>query len=1514
MKNILGLDLGTNSIGWAVIQAQNEENKDILRSILDCGSRIIPMDAAVLGDFAKGNTKSQTADRTGYRGVRRLRERCLLRRERLLRVLDVMHFLPSHFSAAITRYGKFKNVEEEPKLAWEKDVCGKMHFLFLDSFEEMVQEFKIAHPELFTEGGKIPYDWTIYYLRKKALTQKLSKEELAWILLNFNQKRGYYQLRGEEEENDKGKSEEYLAQRVVDVVNTGEKKGKLTWFDVILENGMVYHRAAETMPDWVGKIKEFIVTTQLDKDGNPQKDKDGKIKRSFRMPSEDDWTLLKKKTEQDIEQSKKTVGEYIYDALVANPKQKIKGKLVRVVERKYYKKELIKILENQLHFIPELTDMVLYNKCIEELYPSNDAYRSSIANRNFIYLFVDDIIFYQRPLKSKKSLIDECPYEIHQYKDKDGVERISHVKCIAKSHPLFQEFRLWQFISNLRIYQRQVQEGGKIQLDVDVTDECFPNVERKVELFEFLNDRESIKQNTLFKDFFKMKKSKGADSAYPYRWNYVEDKEYPCNETRGTMLALLAKAGVSSHLLDDKNVEEHLWHILYSVEDKEELRKALTHFSEEYGLSDSFIDVFSKMKPYQKDYGAYSAKAIRKLLPLMRMGKYWDEKNIDEQTRARMQKLMDGEVDDSIRSRVREKSMHLTSVKDFQGLPVWLACYIVYDRHSESSDIIRWTSPSDIDIYLHHFKQHSLRNPIVEQVITETLRTVRDIWTKHGHIDEIHVEMGRDLKNPADKRREMTRRLLENESANMRAKLLLAELKNPDYGIENVRPYSPSQQELLRIYEDGAMSQSEDDLDKDISDIIGKLSQYDPGNLPTQQEVKKYILWMEQRYRSPYTGEMIPLSKLFTSAYEIEHVIPQSRYFDDSFSNKVICEAEVNKLKDRLLGYEFIKQHHGEKVQLSMGKSVEILSPEDYVRHVESQYKGNKAKMRKLLMDEIPDSFIERQMNDSRYISKVVKSLLSNMVREEGEEEAISKHVITCNGGITDRLKKEWGINDVWNHIILPRFQRLNELTGTHKFTTVNKEGHEIPNVPIELQKGFNKKRIDHRHHAMDAIVIACTTRNHVNLLNNEAALSKNNSNRYLLSRQLRRYETIDIVKDGVKKSIEVAKEFLKPWPTFTTDVEHALGNIVVSFKQNLRVINKTTNYYQHFDHGKKIFISQSKGDSWAIRKPLHKETVSGEVNLRRIKEVSIKEALKRPKDIVDKELKDKILELLALQKNEKQIKQYFEENKEVWSDVNLRKVSIYFFTKETKDRFFATRKNIDISFDEDKIRNHVTDTAIQKIMLRHLANKRGNPKLAFSPDGIDEMNKSIVELNGGRFHQPIYKVRVYEKGDKFSVGDHGNKKKKFVEAAKGTNLFFAIYENTQIDTVTGQPITVRSFDTIPLNVVIGRLKQGLSSAPNNSEGLAPKYVLSPNDLVYLPTEDELKQRHLDMPLDKKRIYKMVSSNNYQVFFIPLAVATMIVDKKEFSSANKQERAVTGEMIKSFCIPIRVNRLGEISL
>ena len=1493
MKRILGLDLGTNSIGWAVLLAEIDENGNVqLQCIEAAGSRIIPMDAAVLGDFDRGNSISQTAERTRLRGIRHLFERCLLRRERLHRVLDILGFFPSHYSQALNRYGQFKE-GEEPKLAWRKNGIGKYDFLFTDSFNEMLEDFRVTHPELV--GKKVPYDWTIYYLRKKALTQKISKEELAWVLLNFNQKRGYYQLRGEEEDTVKNKKIEYVALKVVAVEDSGNKKGKETWYKVHLENGWVYPRVSSIPLDWVGKIKEFIVTTDINDDGSPKKDKEGNVKRSFRSPKEDDWTLIKERTQSDIEHTGKTVGAYIYDSILQNPSQKVRGKLVRTIERKFYKDELLKILDKQVEFHAELRDDSLYKACIEELYQSNEAYRQNIANRDFTYLFVDNILFYQRPLKTKKSLIADCPYEKHVVVDKvTGEEKHYGIKCIAKSHPLYQEFRLWQFICNLRIYKKELAN------DVDVTRDFLSTEEDYVALFDWLNSKKDINQ----KDFLKYSAFGLKKNVENYRWNYVEDdkKCYPCNETRAQILSYLAKAGIQSDFMTTE-VEERLWHVLYSVDDKQELEKALRKFADKYSLDESFVDTFKKFPPFKKEYGAYSAKAIKKLLPLMRMGRYWSENNIDLKTCERIDKIITGEYDEKIKNRVREKAMNFASISSFRGLPLWLACYIVYDRHSEAKDVTKWETPDDLQKYLDSFKQHSLRNPIVEQVITETLRTVRDIWKQYGHIDEIHVELGREMKNPADKRRQMTQQISDNENANLRIKALLMEFANPEFEIENVRPYSLSQQDILRIYEDGVLN-SVDSIPEDIENVLKKFKESDAKKRPTRSEVLRYKLWLEQKYRSPYTGQPIPLAKLFTSAYEIEHVIPQSRYFDDSFSNKIICESEVNKLKDNLLGYEFIKKHRGEKVELPFGKVVTIFTEGEYEQFVKDHYGQNRAKMRKLMMDTIPEEFIARQLNDSRYISKVVKGLLSNIVREEGEEEAISKNVVVCTGGVTDRLKKDWGINDVWNRIILPRFQRLNEMTGTTQFTTKTTNGHEVPCMPLELQKGFNKKRIDHRHHAMDAIVIACANRNIVNYLNNESASGKSKISRYDLQVLL-----CDKVKTDDKGNYKWMIK--KPWNTFTQDVYQVLNNIVVSFKQNLRVINKATNMYVRFEDGKKKLVKQ-EGVNWAIRKPMHKDTVFGEVNLRQIKTVSLNEAIKNPSRIVEKEFKEKLLLLLEEGYDAKKIKKYFVENKDVWQDINLSKIKVYYFTKETKDRFFATRKLLDTSFNKKKIEDSVTDTGIQKILLRHLELKENNPELAFSLDGIDEMNRNIILLNNGKFHQPILKVRVYEKADKFAIGKTGNKSSKFVEAAKGTNLYFAIYEIEKVNEETGKVVKKRSYATIPLNVVMERLKQRLSPAPADENGNEPKFVLSPNDLVYVPVDVEVDLK-FERKLDCTRIYKFVSCTGNEAHFIPAFIASPIIETKELGSNNKAQRAWTDEMIKEVCVPIKLDRLGNIT-
>jgi CRISPR-associated endonuclease Csn1 len=434
----------------------------------------------------------------------------------------------------------------------------------------------------------------------------------------------------------------------------------------------------------------------------------------------------------------------------------------------------------------------------------------------------------------------------------------------------------------------------------------------------------------------------------------------------------------------------------------------------------------------------------------------------------------------------------------------------------------------------------------------------------------------------------------------------------------------------------------------------------------------------------------------------------------------------------------------------------------------------------------------------------------------------------------------------------------------------------------------------------MDAIVIACANRNIVNYLNNESASTKSKTSRYDLQ---------SLLCDKVKTDMNGNYKWMikKPWETYTQDVYQVLQDIIVSFKQNLRVINKATNLYITFAEGKKK-INKQAGTNWAIRKPMHKDTVFGEVNLRQIKTASLSEVIKNPSRIVEKDFKEKIVSLLKQGYDIKRIKKYFEEHKDVWQDINLSKISVYYFTKESKDRYFATRKSLDTSFNKKKIEESITDTGIQKILLRHLENKGNNPDLAFSADGIDEMNRNIVELNEGKYHQPIMKVRVYEKADKFAVGKEGNKSSKFVEAAKGTNLYFAIYETETLNEETGKIVKKRTYATIPLNVVIDRLKQGLSPAPANENGSEPKFVLSPNDLVYVPGV----KKNNDSSLDVDNLYKMVSSSGNQCFFIKGNVANPIIDKVEFSTLNKTERAITGEMIKEVCIPVKLDRLGNI--
>jgi CRISPR-associated endonuclease Csn1 len=1526
MKKILGLDLGTNSIGWALT---NNDFDNKLGHIEGLGSRIIPMSQDVLGKFDSGVSISQTAERTKYRGTRRLVQRFLLRRERLHRVLNILDFLPKHYSEVIdfdTKFGQFKSEKEEKLSFCKNNESGKNQFLFLESHQEMLSEFKLIHPDL----KQVPYDWTIYYLRKKALTQKISKEELAWILLNFNQKRGYYQLRGEEQEENKNKLEEFHTLKVVDVIEREKGKSGI-WYNVILENGWIYKRESKiSLANWVGKEREFIVTTELNDDGTVKLNKDNEEKRSFRSPKEDDWGLVKIRTEKTINQSGKSVGSFIYDELLKNPNQKIKGELVRTIERKFYKEELSKILKTQIAFHSGiLTDKNLYKKCIDELYKHNDSHKNNIKDKGFDYLFLEDIIFYQRPLKSKTSLISDCSLEFVPIKDKKGIlvkdvngkQVVKPLKCIAKSNPIFQEFRLLQFVKNLKLFKKGVVD------DIDVTDEYLKSEEDIVALFNWLNDKSEVSQKQfLAYPKFKLKEDK-------FRWNFVEDKIYPCNETRNQFLNAIAKIDMDNSFFDAKNTQD-LWHILYSVTDKIEITKAITTFAKRHNLSDDFITNFSKLKPYKKDYGSYSEKAIKKLLLLMRRGSLWNVNSLNKEwinkansIKERLEsinyniELITNVNDDYIKKTVLKSFSKLKGESFIKALNTYQASYIIYDKHSEASDISKWKTPADIEHFLKHdFKQHSLRNPIVEQVITETLRVVKDIWQHYGEgkenfFDEIHIELGREMKNNAADRKRITDNINQNENTNLRIKAILTELKND--GVNDIRPYSPSQQEILKIYEEGVYSSENSKEKLEDIDKIRKNAK------PTTAEINKYKLWLEQGYISPYTGKPIPLSDLFTTKYQIEHIIPQSRLFDDSLSNKVICESEVNDLKGNMTAMEFIIKKGTTIVTLTGGKTVKIFTEEAYNQHITSYYFKNKNKQKRLLTEEIPEKFIERQLNDTKYISKIVKNLLSKIVREDDEQEVTSKNIVSLNGSITSKMKQDWGLNDVWNKIVTPRFERLNAITNSSDFGKLELKKDEFGNsgkqvfqttVPDAIAKGFSKKRIDHRHHALDALVIACVNRTHINYLNNLNAREENDKT---VKHDLRNkicYKTKPDINGNYKW------EFHKPWENFTKKAEDELNQTIISFKQNTRVINKTVNKYQVWKEEdsvmKKITTKQTKGDNWAIRKPMHAETVSGKVFLKRIKQshITIANAIEQIELIVDKEVKKQLAaKIKQYPNNSEGLKKHLKAFPVMIDGKAIDKVQIYETIEAT-----ATRKTLDSTFDEKRIEK-ITDTSVQKILLNHLQkemyqnaiDENGKKilahEIAFSENGLDELNKNITALNNGKNHQPIKKVRVFEEGGKFSLGQTGNKADKYVEAAKGTNLFFAIYQDKK-----GK----RNYKTIPFNEVIERQKQGLSSALEIDEnGNRLLFTLSPNELVYIPTEDENVTLIDFNKLSKnqvEKIYKCVSFTGNRLYAIPNTIATSIVDKVEFTLLNKLEFNLDKKSIKEFCLKLEVDRLGKI--
>ena len=1428
MQKILGLDIGTNSIGWAIIDHDLENQKG---EILGLGSRIIPMEGREK-DFEAGTSVSKAADRRQARSARRLLQRYKMRRIRLVKIFKELGWFPKNFPE------DFKNLEK----------FNINNFIPFES-DTIHEAKKIFNTE------KISTDWIIYFLRAKALKEKITLQELARVIYHFNQRRGFRSSRKDvKEELDNDEIKFPKREKTIEILNitsineTEEKSkyGKIFFITATDPEKTVYTGTLirKIKPDWENKEIELEVTKITNKAGE--------TRTEFRLPDKTDWERMKIALDKDIKESGLQVGEYYLGHLLQDRNYRIKD---NIIDRSFYQNEFSAIWEKQKEFYPELTDKTKIPSLVDLLYKHNEEKRKELLANDLLHLIKDDIIYYQRELKSQKYLIAECRYEKKSYLDKDG--RPQGIKVAPKSSPIFQEFRIWQDIHSIKIIRlEQIQPDGKIKFDVDETD-LYLNINGKEKLFCLFDKKSNITQKDILKEL-STNDIKLTESTH--RINYPEGKEFKGNETKTKFRTVFKRHDYSAkgeELLNDEKEFELLWHIVYSLNEEKHIENAV---KKNFGFDDELSRHISKLPEFKSEYAAYSSKAIRKLLSIMRCGSIWSENTICEEAINRINTIINDEYDNKTPQNVREmlKNKGFNKLSDFQGLQTYLACYLVYGRHSERENQAKYESFDEI----RPIEQNSLRNPIVEQITNETLQVVKDIWKDHGRPDEIHIELARDLKKNTEERKKISEQIWRNELERKKAVAILKELKNANAS-------SPSDIERLRLWEETGNQNAKGSYPKFSKE-------------PTKQEIEKYLLWGEQNHISPYTGNVIPLSKLFTIEYEIEHIIPRSRFFDDSFGNKTICETSINKFKDNYTARQLIEEYGVTEVS---GTGIKLLTREEYIQHIKNTFHGKKRKH--LLTEEIPEGFIERQINDTRYIGRKLGELLYPIANEG---------VIFTMGPITSELKDKWGLHRVWKELLKPRFERLEEITG-EKLIDLDKEHNDI-----RFKKDY--KRVDHRHHALDALIIAATRREHIRYLN---SLNSADSDSELKSIRLKL----------VKRKI---REFVLPWDTFTKEAREALHTIVVSHKNRSRVVTKGFNLYTKWILEKEKWIKktvkQEKGQLLSVRKSMFKEPL-GIIQIAEYKDATVKQAVeiqfnyltkynsKLQTRIANKELRNTINALIKnnsfdLTETQKYIKKnpIKDDNGHSINKIQLLEFNGYAAKRVTLDKSFDCKKIDKIPYSNQQ------NNRLVKLLREHLKEYGNSSQEAFSGEGIDLLAK--------KYGKPITKVTTFEE-----VGNKTSFKGKLVEADKGSNLFFIIYEN--INDRNDRIINADS--SVPLISAIDAFANGYSKEDLGEEKPGyKKIILSPNDLVYVPEQDE-NVKTIDWRNKKKiveKIYKVVSFSGSECQFLPHYVSSLLLPydsstkKGEFGSLNKSEKTIEGVTIKKYCIKINVDRLGNI--
>ena len=1412
MKKILGLDLGTNSIGWAVVnEAENTNEKS---SIVKLGVRVNPLTVDELTNFEKGKSITTNADRTLKRSMRRNLQRYKLRRENLIELLKEHGFIDN---------------------------------------ETILSE----------NGNRTTFE--TYRLRAKAATEEISLQEFSRVLLMINKKRGYKSSR-----KAKSTEEGQLIDGMEIAKQLYEKNltpGQLSL--QLLQNGKKH------LPDFYRSDlqEEFDRVWRLQCEYYPEKLTDnlkeelrGKNKKQtwailekpldivgirretkgFEMKVENyQWRSTALKERLDLEQlaivlqeingqisnasgylgdisdrskalyfNHQTVGQYQMSQLDKNPNYSLKN---QVFYRQDYLNEFETVWETQAKYHKELTPEL--KKEIRDI-----------------------VIFYQRPLKSQKGLISFCEFESRQIEvEIDGKKKLKTVgsRVCPKSSPLYQEFKIWQILNNVQVSGEGIKKRFLLQ-------------EEKEKLFAELNYKEKLSKTEALKLLFG--NSKNLDLNYKeLDGNHTQAElfkayqsiielsghgEYefaklPSEKTLDIVSEIFDGLGFSTAILRfDSSLEGQalerqpmymLWHLLYSFEgDDSNLgnEQLITKLGEQYGFDKETATVLANVV-FQPDYGSLSTKAIRKILP------------------------------------------HL---KD--GLEYSVACEYAGYRHSKASLTKEEIEQKELKDKLELLPRNSLRNPVVEKILNQMVNVVNSIVDEYGKPDEIRIELARELKKSAKEREEMTKSI--NETTRLHEGYVKILQGEPFY-LDHV-----SRNDIIRY--------------------------------------KLYLELKDNGFKTLYSNTYIPQEKLFSKEIDIEHIIPQAKLFDDSFSNKTLELRHINLEKSNATAYDFVLGKYGED------------GVRDYENRIERLYNDkviSKTKRDKLLMREadIPSGFINRDLRDSQYIAKKAREILEGMVR----------YVIPTTGSVTDRLREDWQLVDVMQEL---NWDKYNQLGLTEVIE--GRDGQRIRHI-----KDWTKRN-DHRHHAMDALTIAFTKRSIIQYLNNLNARVQKGVDEYFdldmvelsdLNKEERASAMYGIEKRELHRDGHGKLRFNPPMPLdeFRTEAKRQLEGTLISIKAKNKVVTQNINV-------SKKKSGKNKKIQLTPRGQLHLETVYGSGKQYVTKEEKVNAAFDAEKimTVANKSYREAL---------SSRLQQYDGDSKKAFTGKNtLEKNPLWLNEHHTAkvpekvktvsfEKIYTVRKEISPELKLEK----VVDVGVRNILKERLAEFGGDAKKAFSnlEDNPIWLNKekgiSIkrVTITGISNAEALHDK--HDKEGKLILDEKGNKQPvDFVNT--GNNHHVAIYRKPVLDKNglpmlddDGQPKFELDENIVSFYEATSRAMMGLPIIDkdfNKDKGWQFLYTMKQNEYFIFPRYDEEGNMTFN-PLDYDEEwyknpdnYATISPNLFRVqkltskdYVFRHHLETTVLDVKELREITWKRCGLSGI---SSILKVRVNHIGKI--